>query len=384
MTTVFFKTKEYKDILKTFSKFSNYAQQKPVVTVSTDPIELIMSTEQAFISAKPALNQASVIPPVNPYSFDPTVLMSIPVAGEEVALFWDQPDKPLQIKNENRFSMDLNVAVPTPSFEAIPQNMKSFEVPLGILVAINRFLCIPFSMATNDNKEKDVIAITLTKNPDGCLTALTDDGFCMSRVDTMYKIDMDGDFNVNVPKYMFDCLYSKADIKDDTLVKIGVEKNKVLLTTGTIRVFTSGLIHQPSAYNQFMEAFKPVVTFDFIPKVLCEAIKPLVSLIPKKERTGTILYVRLKDKVLSLDVSHNHIGKGYVEEVSDIDNIYYENSANSAKIMMHPIAFHEFTNIFSVDKGTMSADSKRIHYKGHIEAGGEDVKVEYIYTTVSY
>jgi hypothetical protein len=136
---------------------------------------------------------------------------------------------------------------------------------------------------------------------------------------------------------------------------------------------------ETSDFNNVLNSFKPSTSCDFVPQNLTEAIKPLVSIIPKKDRSGTILTVALSDK-MSMNIKHKDIGDGAVEEIENIENIYHENDGRNASIPMHPKSFQEYTNLFSVEKGKLLASHQLVHYNGNVECGGP-VKIEYLFPT---
>jgi hypothetical protein len=136
-----------------------------------------------------------------------------------------------------------------------------------------------------------------------------------------------------------------------------------------------------SSFEAALEGFVPKVSCDFVPKKLSTAIKPLVGIIPKKDRSGTILNAKFTD-VMSLSITHNDIGNGDIDFVDGISNIYLEDSQKNVTVPMQPLAFQEYTNLMDVEKASMYADSRLVHYKGTCLLGGLESTVEYIFPTV--
>ena len=376
MTQVHFKTKELKEILKCFEKFAANSNVTPIVTVAYDPFRLIMSTDHAFVSAEP--KEVSVATPLTPFSFNISTLLKLPLTGDEVGLFWDSENSELGLRNHH-LSTSLKVAVPAPDFTAIPQSMDSFKVPLGVLVAINKYLTIPFSFFTG---KKELMPVAFEKNKEGNLTAYADDGYSLARIDTEVPVELD-ELEIKVPKYMLDCLYGSGDVKDETIVKVGIEGYKSSFSSNNIQIFASGMNDELSDFATTIKGFKPRTSCEFSPKDLSQSIKPLVSILPKKDKSETVLSVQLNNKQkMSMAIRHAEIGDAKIDEVEGVDNVYIENHEKTSTVNMHPKSFQDYTNLFQVEKGKLKADEKMVHYDGDIVSGGIPMKIEYLFPTV--
>lgn len=372
--TIHLKTKEFKDILKSFTKFSQHSHKAASITFAFDPFRMVMNTDHAYIDAQP---KASVQPPLSMFTFNPEVINNLTLSGPDVALYWENSTSPLHLKC-GPLATSLRVAVPAPSFENIPENMHSVDLPLGILIAINKYLSIPFSYFKGGKKE--LMPVTFKKNEKGNLTVQADDGYSLARIDTEIPIDIK-DFEIKVPKYMLESLYGKGDLDDETPSRIGVKDTKSFFSNGTMQIFTSGMNDEVSDFNEALSSFKATTSCEFVPKTLIEAIKPLVSILPKKDRSATILKVKLTNQ-MDMSLKHTEIGDGIVKEVQGVENIYHENSQTTSTINMHPQSFQEYTNLFTVEKGLFYANQDMVHYDGEIESGGKPLKVEYLFPTV--
>jgi len=372
-TTVEFKTKEFKEILKAFSKFAQHSHKKPTVSIAFDPVRLIMITDHAYVSAKPT--EVMVSGDEEAYCFNPEILLGLTLRGENVSLSWQNESSVLSLINDN-LSTTLRVALPHPKYDALPSDISSTEIPLGTLVAIAKFLSIPFSF---DNRKKELMPVRFWRGPNDILVASADDGYSLAKITT--GVPVTTDFDIKVPKYILDCIYSKGSFTDVTPIKIGMKELKSLFSNGTIQIFSSGMTDESSNFDMVLYDFKAKTSFTFNPKTLAQAIKPLVDLIPKKERGGTIVKMSVSDK-MSMTVKHKDVGEGKVDKVDDIDKIYNEDAAKSTSVAMHPQSFQDYTNLFSVEKGYMFANSKMVHYEGTIEAGGAAMKIEYLFPTV--
>lgn len=373
-TSVEFKTKEFKDILKTFAKFSQHTHKKTAITFTFDPPRLVMTSDHAFVSAN--LTEVVCDGDKDPYCFNPQILLGLTLTGDLVKLSWEGENSPLRLSCGN-LKTELRVNLEIPDYPPLPDHIDATEVPLGVLIAITKFLSIPFSF---DNRKKELMPVRLWKDEKGNLAAAADDGYSLAKINTEIPIKA-SHFDVKVPKYIFDCLYSKGTFTDITLLDLGMSTDKSLLTNGHIDIWARGMNDRTSNFDVVIADFKPQTSFTFKPTTLAEAIKPLVDLIPKKEREGTVVKMAVSDNI-SMTVKHNDTGEGVIEKVEDVEDIYNEGSEKKSSVNMHPQAFHDYTNLFSVEKGTLLANNQMVYYKGAIEAGCHTISINYLFPTV--
>lgn len=374
--TIHFNDKEFKDLLKTFSKLASHCPTPTTpISFDFDPFRMVMITEHAFISAQP---QISVITPVCPYTFNPEILLNLSFTEGDVELWWENETAPLFLKN-NHLRTSLKVAVPAPQFDVVPDAMESIDIPLGVLIGACKFLDIPWVFFSGN---KELMPICFYKDKNGFLVITADDGFSIAKVTTPVVVPAKlKDLDIKIPKYIIDCLYTKGDLSDETPIKIGVNGFKSLFSNKTIQIYSSSMNDETSSFEQAIEGFKPRVSCTFSPRMLLTAIKPLVSIIPKKDRSGTILSTKFTD-VMSLAITHNDVGEGLIDLVDGVNDVYLEGSLKNATVNMQPLAFQEYTSLMDVEKATMYADSKLVHYKGNCLLGGLESTVEYIFPTV--
>lgn len=374
-TTLELKTNDFKNILKSFGKFSQHSHKKPSISITFDPVRLVMVTDHAYISAKPIESIATG--DLIDYSLNPEVLMGLTLRSDTVSLSWEDENSLLSLKN-GHLDTKLRVSTPQPEFTALPRSIDNIEeIPVGVLVAITKFLSIPFSF---DTRKKELMPVRLYKSREGCLVASADDGYSLAKINTNLPITAEN-FDIKVPKYIFDCLYSKGSMTELTFVDIGIKGNQSLFSNDTIQIFSSGMTDKSSDFDMVIADFKPFTSFSFKPKTLAEAIKPLVDLIPKKDRGGTVVNVAISDK-MSMSVSHQDVGEGKVDEVEDIEEIYNEASERKASVFMHPQSFQDYTNLFTVEKGTMLANNRMVYYKGTFNTGSVSLNLNYLFPTV--
>jgi len=373
---IHFNDKEFKDLLKTFSKLSSQCSNTHApISFDFEPFRMVMITEHAFISATP---QTSIIPPVYPYTFNPEILLNLTFTEGDVELFWENSTSALCLKN-NHLRTSLKVAVPTPEFDVVPSQIDSIEIPLGFLIGIKKYLDIPFVFFTGN---KELMPICFYRDDNGNLVVTADDGFSIARITTPIQVPAKlKKLDIKVPKYIIDCLYSKGDLSDETTMRVGVNGFKSLFANKTIQIYSSSMNDETSSFEHAIDGFKPKVSCAFSPRKLSQGIKPLVGMIPKKDRPGTILSTKFTDKI-SMSISHSDVGEGVMDFVDGISDIYLENDLKNVTINMHPLAFQEYTNLMDVDTANMYADTRLVHYKGDCTMGGISATVEYIFPTV--
>ena len=328
-----------------------------------------MVTDNALMSAKPASATHHGTGNTD-YSFDPTVLMNISLAGKDVVLSWQDEKSELKLVN-GRLTTHLRVAVPRPEFEDIPEGMDAITIPYGVLAAATKYLSIPF--AFHDEK-KDLMPVRF-RNEKGHLTMSADDQYSLAKITS--DVVVTKDFDVKAPKYLLDCLYGKGSITDDTPIQIGVSKFQTMFRNETFEIYSAGINQSSSDFDTIFSKFQAKTSCTFVPKSLATAIKPLVGMIPKKS-DGAMLTVSLTD-TMTLEMKHVDIGDAVVDGVDDVDQIYNENSERTYKINMFPKAFEDHTKLFAVDKGMMSANERMVYYKGGLESGGASLDLNYIF-----
>ena len=373
--TIHFSAKDFKETLKSFTKLSRYSSSNlaPISFVFEPSFQIMMVTEHAFIISQP---NVSVQPPVSTFSFNPEVLLDLALTDGDVSLYWeDKENSPLHLKN-NYLRTQLRVSVPMPEFDDIPETMESIEVPYGLLYAANKFLSIPFIFFT---AKKELMPVWFRKNSKGCLEISASDGYSLARINT--EIPVKPNLDIKIPKYILECLYSKGDLKDTTPMKFGVYGAKSLFSNKTTQIYSASMNDDVSDFEVVVKDFKSNVSCDFTPKKLSEAIKPLVSILPKKDKSGSILAVRFETDKVSMSTTHKDIGEGTIDFVEGISNIYLEKSAKVLTVNMLPQAFQEYTDLLDLDQASMFADNRMVYYRGVCTVGEALVDIEYVFPT---
>ena len=179
-----------------------------------------------------------------------------------------------------------------------------------------------------------------------------------------------------------DCLFGGSCPDKDKLVSIGVHQFSVFLENESISTIFAGMNDETADFDTiFKNVGEWKTSCKFEPKLLSEAIKPLYSFIPNKDKYGTIIVASITQQKMSLSAIHKDVGQGD-KEVKGITEIYNENSIKCMTLNMHPQAFYEFTNLFSVEEARMYANSNTIYYDGSIKLNSGPIKIKYLFPTV--
>jgi hypothetical protein len=371
-------SKELKTILKTFSAFSAQSIRKhPVVTFIFDPsFRMIMSTDSAYIAAVPRKvtdwDQQSV-----PYSFTPDTLLELALSEKDTTLGWVGDRSALEVKN-GRFASSLKVAAAQPIFDHVPQDTEIFPVPLGTLAAINQYLSIPQSYY---KKKSELMPVQFKRDRRGKLIAMADDGYSLGKVET--EIDCPCDLDVKIPKYVLDTLYSGASVASTEPVGFGVKGFSVTLGNQEIKVCTSGVSDQMVDFDTVYAGLNPwTVSATFNPKLLARALKPFISLIPTKERSGSFIEMEVRNKV-TLSLRQKDIGDAKVDEVEGFEEVRIESAAPRALIQMHPQAFNDYTNLLDLNQALMFANLNSVFYQATQKLDSGSLTLKYLFPTVS-
>jgi len=373
--TLHMNSKELQELLKSFYKLAKHSNNTNTpITFAFEPFRVLMMTEHLFVVSQP---QASVIPPVCDYTFNPDILRELSFTDGDVGLFWENENAPLMLKN-NHLRTSLRVALPLPEFEEIPDTISSFDIPVGLLYAVNKFLSIPFIFLST---KKELHPIQFRKNDEGCLEIMTEDGFSFARLKTNFPVRLKN-FDIQVPRYLIESLFSKGDIADPTMVKVGVHGLKSLFSNKTTQIYSPSMNNEMSEFDLVLKDFKSNVSCTFVPKKLSEAIKPLVSLIPKKDKSSTSVLMRFESDKASMSLTHKDTGEGHIDFIDGISDVYQENSMKVSTINMTPQAFQEYTNLLDVSQATLFANNRMVYYKGNYSIGEDLIDIEYIFPTV--
>ena len=375
--SVIFNNKEFKEILSTFSKLASQGSNTHTpISFAFDPFRMVMVTDHSFVSASP---KVKIEGNNTPYTFNPEILLGLTLSEGDVILSWENDSSPLSLKN-NYLDTCLRIALPAPQFDAFPDSIDCLELPVGLFAGIKRYLEIPFVFF---NGKKELTPVRFYKNSKNTLSISADDGFSIARITTQIPVN-NPCFDIKIPKYILDCLYSKCKADDPTLLKMGFHGFKFLMTNGVFQIFSSSLNDETSDLDLALKGFRPITRLDFSPSAMSIAAKPLLNLLPKKDRSGSIISFKIfeRENKVSLSTNHIDIGTGSIEKVDGVQNIWIENEANFFAISMHPAAFYEYTSLLDIDMANLFADNRLVHYTGKINTGGMESILEYAFPTV--
>lgn len=379
MPTLTLQAKEFKSILKSLAAFSAQSfRRKPIITFGFNPnFHIVMNTDHAYISAVPLEIQDWDQQAVQ-YSFNPESLLRMTLGAGSIKIGWTDERSTLELK-DGKLSSNLKVAVPHPSWDHLPSEMESFPVPLGVMAAITKYTSVPFSYFKS---KKELMPVRLFKNAQGFLEAAADDGYSVTKVVTEVQIPL-AEFDVKLPKYALDCLFSGLDLFDTTQVKLGVKGYNILIQNQQISAFLTGLNDNMMDFNEVESKQSYWLTScEFIPSKLSSAVKPLISLLPAKDRQGTIIDLSLQEK-MTLSLRHKDVGEAKVEDVDGISNIYNERGSKKSLIHMHPQAFQDYTSLCDMATAKMFANNQAVMYDGQVSLDTKKLNVKYLFPTVT-
>lgn len=368
-------SKDLKELLRTFTKLSKLSSNEIApISFGFDPFRVVMMTEHAYVISRP---NVSVIPPITSYTFNPEILMDLALTEGDVEFFWENETSVMAMKN-NHLRTALRVAVPEPEYIDIPDTMSSIEVPIGLLYAVEQFIKVPYIFFS---AKKELTPIWFRKNEKGNLEISADDNCSIARISTNIPVRLKS-LDIKIPRYVIETLFAKGDFNDKTPIRIGIHGTKILISNKITSIYISSMRDEEmESFDTFMQDFKSVVSCDFVPKKISEAIKPLISIIPKKDK-GSILAVVLDTKNMSMNILHQDIGEGVIDFVDGISDIYLENSAKQVTLNMVPQIFQEHTDLISsLPQASMFASHKVVYYRSSCSIGECETELEYIFPT---
>lgn len=371
--------KEFKNILKAFTTFSQMSYRKtPTVTFSLSPsFRMVMSTDHAFINAVPEKSEV-IESSDNAYSFNPERLLKLAINGKEIEMSWENENSPLTIKC-GRFVTNLSVAVKHPKFEYSPEKLKYYKVPIELMHCVAKYMAIPFSFY---KAKRDMMPVQMIYK-EGKFIAQADDKFSLAKLET--DIDLEAEFDVKVPYYVLDTLYKGQSAKDlkESFVDIGAKDYSIFLRNQAISVFLTGLNDQMLDFDDTKSNFSRWQTsFDFNSKQFSSEIKPVLSLLPTKDKSGTYVELGVTSQGVSLQLSHQDVGNARSSNVEGVQNCFNEDANNKVLIRMHPQAFEDYTSLFDFDVGKFLANQQCVSYSGEQEFNFGKLKLEYLFPTV--
>ena len=379
MPIVKVKTKELKNILKTFSVFAGQSFRKnTVITMVLDPsLRMVMSSDHAHVFAVPT--EVEIVSDVGDksYSFDSSVLLDLALAGPQTQLSWEDKNSPLKVQ-DGKFKTELKIAVKSPAFGDIPQIIENHvEVPLGFLSSVVHLLQIPYSYF---KAKKELLPIRLFER-DGLLCVGADDGFSLAELST--TLVAPPKYELKIPYYILQAFFSQFAADDVETVKINSTGFNIFLTNKVMSVHTNGLNETTLDLEEILKGIQPWITScKFDPKMLTDAIKPIMSVIPTKDTSGAIIIAAFGAGKVALSLRHPSLGNAQVDDIDGMTEVHNEKSINLVHINMHPKAFQDYTGLFSLKSGSMYANNNAVLYEGKKEIDGKQYRLRYLFPTV--
>lgn len=379
-----FETKELKTILKTFGKFAaqSFRNTIPAVVISppqdaTQKVQLVLSTDHAYVTSTPVSEFTGQN--VGPYALNSERLLQLALTGKQTTLSWENEKSQLQVK-DGKISAALNIAVNMPDFRHLPTQIDSVSVPAGLMSALQRYSDVPFSYFKAANRETN--PVTVKRNAAGNLEVHSDDSYSLIKLETDFPMVKDVGFKI--AKYAFDALYSGKD-DDAAQAVIGSSGFSVYAANSSIASIISGLNDDVANFDTVFSSVGNgwLTSCTFNPKLLLESIKPMISVLPKKDTVGAIINMSFKDDRVVLSIKHKDVGEVLIDNVEGVANIYNERSIRNVVLHLHPQAFFDFTSLLGdVEEAKMFANNQLIYYEASKKVLGTTISIKYLFPTV--
>lgn len=393
MNSITINTKDLVAILKTFSDFANQSltHNSLVATISSKPEPCIaMITDHAYVMcALKGLKNCVFSENFETYTFNPRPVLDMLLSGDKVCLAWSDESSALNIK-DSRLVASLRIATKKPvgGFSAV-ENLESVKIPVGVLHHVFHQTDIPYAYYSAD---ANLAPVRFYSKGDGVLNVSADDSFSIAKIST--KIDQLKVFDVKVPRYALKSLFSATPKDPNFLVSFAWGSTVGYFENGIVKVMFATLLDDVVDFDEIYKNQKGwKASCKFIPKDWVSGIKPLMALIPSKDRSGSIINFEATDKI-KLSLVHGEVGQATIDHLGGTSQIYNENNARSSLIRMHPKAFYEYTSLLSCEVASFAATSNVVHYRGSIKqkssasiqevspASASEMTVEYLFPTV--
>jgi DNA polymerase III sliding clamp (beta) subunit (PCNA family) len=390
MNNIIIKTKDLLSILKTFSDFANQSLtgNSLVATISSQPEPCIaMMTDHAYVSCPlKNLKDCTFNENFSSYTFNPRPVLDMLLAGNKVTLEWFDANSPLQV-TDARLIASLKIATKKPAggFSTF-EKIESIKIPIGILHYAYHQTDIPYAYYSADS---NLAPVRFYSKGDGILNVSADDSYSIARAQS--KIDVQKTFDVKVPRYVLKSLFSVAPENPNLLVNFAFGVAVGYFENSLVKVMFSTLLDDIVDFDDIYKSQTGWKTScKFHPREWVTSIKPLMALIPAKDRSGSMINFEATNKI-KLSLLHGEIGQATVDNLEGVSGIYNENNAKNVLIRMHPKAFYEYTSLLSCEEALFAATTNVVHYKGSLKHKYKkdsilpalpDMSVEYLFPTV--
>lgn len=384
MPSISLDARDLKSLLKVFNDFAtrNLRKNTTAITICKNPdLQMVMASDYAFIKA-PLKNVDADVKDFCEYNFIPEVLLGMNITGKKVKLSWQTSESPLQVE-DGKIKASLKVATAKPDMPILNlSEMSSVSISSQIWASLTSALDLPFAYYS---AKSDLAPVRIWANADGLIEASADDSFSIGHVKTDVSSKMA--FDVKIPRFILTSLYGSVDSKNKSLWRIGAKDSSVILENDLVQVFFSGLNDEVADFYDILDNEKSWTTScKFSPPAWVNCIKPLLSLIPNKDKSGSYINMEVNGKI-SLSLIHKDIGEAVVDATGGVEDIYNENQSPRVLVRMHPKAFFEYTNMLKMEQCKLMASSKTVLYDGVIKTKGahdslNDLHIKYLFPTV--
>ena len=370
MTKLTLNSKEFKSIMKTMDQFASQSFGSPPLTIAVQNgnLRFALTTDHCHVMLTPS--DAVLEGDEADYTFYLEKLSKLPFSSKTITLEWEESDGPVNITG-GRLRTTLRAGTNKPDWNQLTDEVAKqtpVKIPTGLLAGFIKYLKIPFSFFKMDKVNAPIRIMT---DNDGKLVAVADDGFSVAKVESNLKLE--GELDIVLPRFVLEAMFGKDKIDVDDEVQLKSYGYEFQLNGKSMTVSMSSLNDDVNDMN-YEGDFTAGCTFD--PKLLSAELKPMVAIVPTKDRSGTVISLNMTDK-MSLAVKHRD-GEGVIDEVEGVSEIKPLESGLS----MHPQAFLDYTGLFDLESGEMKLNEDAVLYQGESEAGGVPIVVKYLFPTV--
>jgi hypothetical protein len=193
----------------------------------------------------------------------------------------------------------------------------------------------------------------------GLLCGTTDDSYSVMKFESDCPIPQNID--LYIPRYVADALLELDFEKDN--IQIGQEGFRIHIASSNFSMICTGPDVQIQTMESAIEAQGAVkLSAKFKPDLLAKAVKPLISLMPSKDRSGAYVVTYFEmDKGMSIEIKHSNFDSS-VGGIDGISDLYIERGARSLHANMHPAGFLAYTNLLETTDAEMKFYDRAVLY----------------------
>jgi hypothetical protein len=359
MSKISLSAKELKESFKFLTTLADSA-------VLTDSAIVLSQTEEEkprvaltlvndYVQAQYFFRKSMIHEKLKPFVFDPRLISRISPNQEMVHLSWS--DSATLFIEDGRLKSNLKVGLAR-KFEGYhPVLDIQTRVPGALLEHLLERCVVPGVYHKIDIAQQPMRIY----GQKGNLCGSFDDAFSVMQVET--DAPFSDNIDLQIPRFVADALCS-IDLAEEETVGIGQNGFQIIFTGKYFSLSCTGLVQDAIELQTALKEQGAVnVTLHFDPKILADAVKPLVKLIPAKDTSGAYLVATFNDGQMSISMRHSEIGDATSENIPGLKDMYIEKGLRSTHAHLHPVGFHAYTQLLGTPLATMEVFPKAVQYK---------------------